>query len=233
MTIPLLLTLLFSCSVASTELESTRPCPLYNISYARRLSATIMNKMQLISTHSLENFEVSATTSRGIFNVTSRLTGAQRLAERQFCQEWVRLNVDLSRDPPVQVESGCISHNISCESGLCRRQYQCATRKIYTQVRERRCSVRYRTEFVDDLRTRYLRTDAGCRVIYTRSSSRSVWGNCVKIVLPNRKNKNLLKTLKLLIRDAGERGIEKQREKNYKWIVESDRESERDGRERV
>lgn len=150
---------LLSCaSVVLASSDTSELCPLYTSPMVYNLSKAMMRVFGY-SSPSLESFRLSPENSTfvGTFNVISNDD-----ATGKFCSTKKWLNVDLSREPPVLLESACTS-NHTVEGRL---KFGCKTKETWTEIRDRRCIRRQGKVIMDHLRRRYLRIQTGCRDIY-------------------------------------------------------------------
>lgn len=155
---------LLSCaSAVLASSETSELCPLYTSLMVYNLSKAMMGVLEY-SSPSLERFRLSPENSTfvGTFNVISNDVASTE----KFCSTKMWLNVDLSREPPVLLESACTS-NHTVEGRL---KFGCKTKETWTEIRERRCIRRQGKVIMDHLRQRYLRIQTGCRDIYNGTS---------------------------------------------------------------
>lgn len=148
------------------------PCRLHQIETVRPFMTRIISAMQLSSTRSVDDFHVDSRSHQGFLEVRNarsfcfRARQSSARADRQFCRESMRLNVDLSREPAVVFEAFCHSSLVRsqhvCPGFPDARNYTCDTRHSVVMVRNRLCRKQGQRILSDVLQKSFLWVGAGC-----------------------------------------------------------------------
>lgn len=145
-----------------------KPCAMHSIEEVRNRTQMILTDMRLNPSRPIRDFNVDPTTLQSylhIFNLRSFYSRTSVNGSRQFCNETMRLNVDLSREPAVIFEAQCKSEVTHPSGSLQGRvSFSCVQGERPMLIRYRVCNKRGGRTISEEIKQKYLKVAAGCRL---------------------------------------------------------------------